>query len=642
MNARKSFFSPKSRLLWSILAVVALLASLAPAAEPKHEQLSSAVAAPKDLAELKAIEAQVQKMVAKVQPCVVGVQIGSSRGSGVIVSEGGLVMTAGHVVGEPGREVTFFLADGKTTKGVTLGMFRNADAGLMKISDDKAKWPFVEKGRSADLQCGTWCVAIGHPLGYQPDRPAVIRIGRVLRAGDTVIQTDCPLVGGDSGGPLFDLEGKVIGINNRIGSPTSMNFHVPVDVYHDNWDRLANGESWQVDMPGRDSDGVKAAFRETVAEAAKCAVRVKCDGKDAALGTIVGPDGWILTKASELKGKIVCQMRDQRELEAAYIGVHEPFDLAMLKVDAFDLPVIPWSDQQPKVGQWVAVPGLEDDPLAVGVVSVPRRGIRPIGGILGVVLKTDNGARIEKVIPNSPAAKAGIKVDDVITHVNDKPTADHPAVIAEVKQHRPGETVKLKLKRGDKELEFSVKLAELDSPEARKRKMQNSMGVGLSKRRDGFPTVLQHDTVVRPVDCGGPLVDLSGKVVGVNIARGGRTESYAAPTDVLLSLMYDLISGRLTPPEVKKERERLAEEARKKAEAEQKAKEEAERKTKEEEERKAAEEAKKAEEEQKAKEEAERKAKEEEERKKAEEAKKAEADKNAPQQPEEKKPEKSE
>jgi len=651
MNARRSFFSPASRLLWSILAALAVLASLAPAAEPKHEMLAPAVPAPKDVGELKAIETQVQEMVAKVMPSVVGVRVGSFGGSGVIVSEDGYVMTAGHVVGEPGREVTFVLAGGKTVKGVTLGVFKNADAGLMKISDN-AKWPFVEMGRSADLQSGTWCVAVGHPLGIQPDRPAVIRIGRVLRARDTVIQTDCPLVGGDSGGPLLNLEGKVIGINNRIGGSTSMNYHVPVDVYHDNWDRLAKSEVWQVDLPGRDSDDVKAAFRAVVAEAAKCAVRVKCDGKDAALGTIVGPDGWILTKASELKGKIVCRMRDQRELEAEYVGVHEPFDLAMLKVDAFDLPAIPWNKQPPKVGQWVAVPGLDDDPLAVGVVSVPPRGIRPISGILGVVLKSEEankGALIEKVLPNSPAAKAGLKVNDLITHVNDKPTPDHTAAIAEVRQHRPGETVKVKLKRGDKELEFSVKLAALDTPATRKRNLQNSMGVGVSKRRDGFPTVLQHDTVVRPVDCGGPLVDLSGKVVGVNIARGGRTETYAAPTDVLLTLMYDLMSGRLTPPEVKKERERLAEEARKKAEAEQKAKEEAERKAKEEAERKAKEEeerkqaeaAKKAEEERK-KAEAERKAKEEEERRKAEEAKKAEPDENAPEKPQKEQPEKSE
>jgi serine protease Do len=82
----------------------------------------------------------------------------------------------------------------------------------------------------------------------------------------------------------------------------------------------------------------------------------------------------------------------------------------------------------------------------------------------------------------------------------------------------------------------------------------NRMGGPLSERRNGFPTILQHDAVLRPSDCGGPLVDLDGKVIGINIARAGRTESYAAPAEALLPLMYDLMSGKHAPklsPEAK-------------------------------------------------------------------------------------------
>ncbi len=609
-------------MAWAVLLTSLLLASLS-AAEPQREKAPTAVAPPKNVAELRTLESQIQKVVEKVLPCTVGVQIGSSSGSGVIVSEDGYVMTAGHVVGEPGRDVTFTFADGKTAQGKTLGMFKDADAGLMKITDE-GKWPFAEKGRSADLKSGAWCLAIGHPLGYQKQRPPVIRVGRVLRLRDMVIQTDCPLVGGDSGGPLVDLQGKVIGINSRIGGSTNMNFHVPVDLFHDHWDRLVKGDAWQIDLAGRDDAEVKAAFRDVVAAAAACAVRIKCDGKDAALGTIVGPDGWILTKASELKGKIVCSLRDQRELPAEKIGVHPPFDLAMLKIDAVDLPAIEWTTKNPSVGQWVAAAGLADDPIALGTVSVPPRKIPPISGQLGILLKEgEDGPAIERVLPKSPAEKAGLKPNDVITHVNGKPVSDRSELIALIKKHRIGEVVKLKVKRGDKQLEITAELGKVDTASSRKRAMQNSMGVGVSKRRDDFVLVLQHDTVLRPVDCGGPLVDLSGKVVGINIARGGRTETYCVPSEELLPLLYDLMSGKLTPPEVKKQRQQKAEEERKKAE----------------EERKKAEAAKKAEEERK-KAEAEKKA--EEERKKAEAAKKAEAEKKAEEekkdQPEEEQP----
>ena len=72
---------------------------------------------------------------------------------------------------------------------------------------------------------------MGHPGGYQSDRKPVLRLGRVLFNGNDVITTDCTLVGGDSGGPLFDMQGKVIGINSRIASELRANMHVPVNAF---------------------------------------------------------------------------------------------------------------------------------------------------------------------------------------------------------------------------------------------------------------------------------------------------------------------------------------------------------------------------------------------------------------------------
>ena len=95
--------------------------------------------------------------------------------------------------------------------------------------------------------------AMGHPGGLQVGRAPVVRLGKVLaivdrrngrQTGDYYIQTDCPLIMGDSGGPVFDLDGKVIGINSKIGIATTSNIHVPVDSFVDTWDRLAAGEKW--------------------------------------------------------------------------------------------------------------------------------------------------------------------------------------------------------------------------------------------------------------------------------------------------------------------------------------------------------------------------------------------------------------
>jgi serine protease Do len=506
---------------------------------------------PADLDELKAIEAQVQAVVAKALPATVAVRVGQSQGSGIVVGSEGYVLTAGHVAGSPGQQVTLIFPDGKSVQAKSLGVDRRLDAGLLKISDE-GKWPSVEMGRSADLLPGSWCIAVGHPLGYQKERPPVFRLGRVLRPVATVIQTDCALVAGDSGGPLLDLEGKVVGINSRIATSTSMNFHVPVDVFHDDWDRLVKGETIEQDVPARDGEPVRNVFGQLVAASAACVVRVYCGDSQVALGTVVGPDGWILTKASELKGPAVCRLADDRRLDARLVGVHPGFDLAMLKVDARNLPEIVWSGRRNlAVGAWVAAPGPESGPpMAVGVIGVPRRKIPPPSGILGVtVADGDKGARVVNVLPDSAAQKAGIKPDDLITHVNGKTTPGQTQLVEAIRRNRPGAEVQLRVRRGDETLKIAAKLTTLDTPATKKREMQNNSGVGISDRHEDFPTVLQHDTVLKPSDCGGPLVDLTGRVVGVNIARGGRTETYAVPSDVLSGLMYDLISGRLAPAE---------------------------------------------------------------------------------------------
>src|SRR5262249_21538598 len=113
---------------------------------------------------------------------------------------------------------------------------------MIKITET-GQYPHVEMGDSKPLQKGQWVVSLGHPGGFVPGRSPVLRLGRVINTTDTLIQTDCTLVGGDSGGPLFDLDGKVIGIHSRIGQPIAFNIHVPVATYRDKWDDLVAGKS---------------------------------------------------------------------------------------------------------------------------------------------------------------------------------------------------------------------------------------------------------------------------------------------------------------------------------------------------------------------------------------------------------------
>jgi serine protease Do len=223
------------------------LFGLAGAATPDQPSASKSSAAlkevPENVDDLRALQTQVKAVLAKVLPCTVGVRIGQAQGSGVIVSKDGYVLTAGHVSGQPDREITIVLPSGKTVKAKTLGSNQAIDSGLIKITEE-GDWPFVEMGNSGDLKRGQWCIAAGHPGGFKKGRTPVVRLGRVLFVSEGLVRTDCAIVGGDSGGPLFDLDGKVIGIHSRISNKLTENIHVPVDTYRNTWDRMVKGEVW--------------------------------------------------------------------------------------------------------------------------------------------------------------------------------------------------------------------------------------------------------------------------------------------------------------------------------------------------------------------------------------------------------------
>lgn len=214
-------------------------------AEVSSERLDEIFAgdSPASVAELAAMEGHFKELVDQITPSVVGVRVGQSQGSGVIISKDGYVLTAGHVVGKANLDVTFILPDGTEIAGKTLGVNFRIDSGLMKITDE-GNWPYVDMGDSAELSQGQWVMAVGHPGGYEEGRRPVVRIGRVLTEDSRAIRTDCVLVGGDSGGPLFDMSGQVVGINSRIGNTLSSNIHVPVNTYTETWDRLASAEEW--------------------------------------------------------------------------------------------------------------------------------------------------------------------------------------------------------------------------------------------------------------------------------------------------------------------------------------------------------------------------------------------------------------
>ncbi len=296
-----------------------------------------------------------------------------------------------------------------------------------------------------------------------------------------------------------------------------------------------------------DGPHVRSAFRVVIAITRQSTVRVRTDGRDTALGAIVGEEGWILSKASRLPGVITCLLPDKRELESRIVGINREYDLALLKVDAKDLPALMLErTPSPKVGSWLATVGTKRGPQAVGVMSVGPRKIRHRAGTLGVRFYDHTEQPLVKLVfPDTGAEAAGLQSKDVLIGIDSQPTPTRQAFIQKIRQHSPGDWLKLRVRRGEETLNVEA-LLQGKTPSTRN-EFQNRMGGTLSQRRFGFPQAFQHDSVLKPSDCGGPVVDVDGKVVGFNLARAGRTETYAVPTDVVIKIIEKL---KLSEPAV--------------------------------------------------------------------------------------------
>jgi len=238
--------------------------------------------AARDMATLEGVEKKLQavptrtraSVVALLHSMKVGTNSGMASGSGTIVSEDGLILTAAHVV-DGADTVDVVFPDGKKVSAKILGCDFDHDLALAKIIDS-GRYPFVELGVSGNLKVGDDVAALGHSGGFDPNRPAPVRYGRIFKIDPgKLLRSDCILVGGDSGGPLFDLDGRLIGVHTSVSDDPSVNNDVPVDVAKTGWERLLKGERWGVnresatDLTADELAGLDMrVFRRTLTEEA--------------------------------------------------------------------------------------------------------------------------------------------------------------------------------------------------------------------------------------------------------------------------------------------------------------------------------------------------------------------------------------
>jgi len=200
------------------------------------------------------------------------------------------------------------------------------------------------------------------------------------------------------------------------------------------------------------------------------------------------------------------------------------------------------------IGQWAITPGIIDTPHAVGIVSALPRRIRPERAFVGIGFDVSTSVpKIGQIMPGLGAEKAGLQAGDVILAVNDTVVTNRAQVIDMVREFREGQTISLLVEREDEEFGADIKLmvphdGELGFASFFQDQSRRLAG-RISHRSEGFQQAIEHDTVLQPWLCGGPLVNLDGEAVGLNIARAGRVSTYALPARLVMEVLQKLKSA---------------------------------------------------------------------------------------------------
>ncbi|MBA4716173.1 MAG: PDZ domain-containing protein [Verrucomicrobiales bacterium] len=391
--------------------------------------------------ELKERERKVKKVVSELMPTVVAV-VGNDQpatGSGVIINEDGLIMTAGHVTEAAGKELTIIFPDGRSVKGESLGANRTRDAGLARITEE-GKWPFAKIGDSKNAKLGEWLIAMGHPGGYDLNRSPPIRLGRLISSGSMgMLRTDCTLVGGDSGGPLFNLEGEVIGIHSSIGGSLAENRHVPSSVFKAGWDRMLAGEIWgSLGMmaagvnPDRPMLGVR--MNDSNGQVTVDKVFPNSPAKRAGI-----EDGDVILKIDGIAAEQMSDVVDQVSSSSAG-DVLEVQIMRNNKEQSYKVKLVSWEDLASGLGN-------EEEPK----LSQETEKVRPQ---LGVILDAEfagRGAKIYEVINGSIASMAGILSGDVVKSVDGAEISDANEMASKIKSAPLGSKIKFSIQRGNQD-----------------------------------------------------------------------------------------------------------------------------------------------------------------------------------------------
>lgn len=520
----------------------------------------------------RSLEKSIQDVVKKVAPATVSAhsydttakRVTGPTFSAVVVSEDGLILTAAHA-SSPDVVFQVIFPDGKTVIAKGLGSISENDAAIMKILT-KGNYPHAEMGYSSSLTPFQPTISMGYPANMRQSGHPLVRFGHVNESKlfPGFLCNTALMEPGDSGGPLFDLNGRVIGIHSRIWQSMDANYEVPVDKFRKYWDALLSGKFFLTDksapeqkipeMPAAyaikpipELEHMPQNFSALLASVENTSFSIsskKVNETLDAMGTLIAvPNAaantsYIISKSSIVGNDAITIEQKKKMYTATVVSRDSLKDLVLLKVNAdlsngiklFQQTSV---NEQYKAGKFL-LSATGSEPALISVVSSPAVSFIPRNGNTWLGLKTterNNKVYIDHIPAYGKISGAKLKTGDRIVSVNGVKVNNNDEYGWEIGRQLPGTVVVLKGKRHGFGFSRKIQLQKEAFSGPNDKHPAEQFEGGKSVRNDSFRKTFIHDARLFPSDCGSPVFDSEGRFMGINIARVCRTSSVAIPAD---------------------------------------------------------------------------------------------------------------
>ena len=499
------------------------------------------------------IQKRCTEICQQLQSMTVRVRSGTDVSSGVIVSADGLVLTVAHGL-KADAATTVIVSSAQAFEAKRVFVDESADIALLSIdlassnASDIRCLPLSTDARSA---VGEIAMAAGFPARESDGMTTVIRLGEILAVDDSAIKTTCTLTSGDSGGPLVNSYGELIGLNRQIGKSPESNGHIRISAIRraleqtDLWKKLPQQVSANPHLPLLS----KRLLAEPVVVRMARQATVEIHGTDRKGGVAVRACGTIFdelhvaTKLSEIVfcGKLECRFADGSKTTATLSKQDRTLDLAILTMKTpskhggiIRAGIAESGSDVSLVGRIVFAATSPMNISVAGIISREAHQEPSLPARFGATMQEDGKhVGITELSPNSSAAFAGLQAGDELLQLDGKVITSLAAIGSLLEPCQPGDWIALTVKRGQKEFETQAQLQHDPGQQFDKTEFLDGRTGRVSLRRSNFQA-MQHDIAKTPPACGGPLLDIDGHIIGVNIARRARESTLALPIDIVV------------------------------------------------------------------------------------------------------------